>query len=263
MAYEHDHGLALTGEASEALLKRILFGAAAGPEPAGTAKARSSDAEQVIRAVQKGLVALGYQAWPASTAGSARIPSRRSATSRSTGGWCRRGASPPSCWRASRRPPRHVPACAERVAAPRLGPYTAGRCASKSEIWVKAYLRRCQGEGLAAVLVRRGDADAGAIYIKVSRLDGTAGLYGPAPAGLAEAREERRWQAVPRRGIRRPRATPTPISRARSTSIPTSGSLPSRIASAGIFSRIGWRPAARAEINHPLTPVAVKCSNSP
>jgi hypothetical protein len=64
----------------------------------------------------------------------------------------------------------------------------------KSEIWVKAYLRRCQGEGLAAVLVRRGDADAGAIYIKVSRLDGTAGLYGPAPAGLEEAREERRWQ---------------------------------------------------------------------
>lgn len=65
----------------------------------------------------------------------------------------------------------------------------------KSEIWVKAYLRRCQSEGIAAVLARRGDADAGAIYIKVSRLDGTAGLYGPAPAGLAEAREERRWQA--------------------------------------------------------------------
>jgi hypothetical protein len=65
----------------------------------------------------------------------------------------------------------------------------------KSEIWVKAYLRRCQSEGIAAVLVRRGDADAGAIYIKVSRLDGTASLYGPAPAGLAEAREERRWQA--------------------------------------------------------------------
>ncbi len=64
----------------------------------------------------------------------------------------------------------------------------------KSEIWVKAYLRRCQSEGLAAVLVRRGDTDAGAIYIKVCRLDGTAGLYGPAPAGLEEAREERRWQ---------------------------------------------------------------------
>jgi len=64
----------------------------------------------------------------------------------------------------------------------------------KSEIWVKAYLRRCQHEGVVAVLVRRGDLDAGAIYIKVSRLDGTAALFGPAPAGLEEAREERRWQ---------------------------------------------------------------------
>ena len=65
----------------------------------------------------------------------------------------------------------------------------------KSEIWVKAYLRRCQHEGADAVLVKRGDTDAGAIYIKVSRLDGTAALFGPAPAGLEEAREERRWQS--------------------------------------------------------------------
>jgi len=64
----------------------------------------------------------------------------------------------------------------------------------KAEIWVKAYLRRCQHEGASAVLVRRGDTDAGAIYIKVSRLDGTALLFGPAPAGLDAAREERRWQ---------------------------------------------------------------------
>lgn len=64
----------------------------------------------------------------------------------------------------------------------------------KSEIWIKAYLRRCRVDGADALLVRRGDADAGAIYIKVSRLDGTAALYGPAPAGLDEAREERRWQ---------------------------------------------------------------------
>jgi hypothetical protein len=64
----------------------------------------------------------------------------------------------------------------------------------KSEIWVKAYLRRCQHDGAMAVLVRRGDADAGAIYVKVSRLDGTAMLFGPAPAGLDEAREDRRWQ---------------------------------------------------------------------
>ncbi len=64
----------------------------------------------------------------------------------------------------------------------------------KSELWVKAYLRRCRTEGADALLVRRGDTDAGAIYIKVSRLDGTALLYGPAPAGLDEAREDRRWQ---------------------------------------------------------------------
>lgn len=64
----------------------------------------------------------------------------------------------------------------------------------KSEIWVKAYIRRCQHEGAAAVLVRRGDADAGAIYIKASRLDGTALLFGPAPAGLDGASEERCWE---------------------------------------------------------------------
>jgi hypothetical protein len=71
----------------------------------------------------------------------------------------------------------------------------AGPMRLKAEIWVKAYLRRCQSEGAAAVLVRRGDSDAGAIYIKVSRLDGTASLFGPAPAGLDEAGEDRRWQA--------------------------------------------------------------------
>ena len=65
----------------------------------------------------------------------------------------------------------------------------------KAEIWVKAYLRRCAGEGADAILVRRGDSDAGAIYIKVSRLDGTASLFGPAPAGLEGAREERRFES--------------------------------------------------------------------
>jgi hypothetical protein len=51
----------------------------------------------------------------------------------------------------------------------------------KSGIWVAAYLRRCQVEGVAAVLRRRGAEEAGAIFIKVSRLDGTGDLYGPAP----------------------------------------------------------------------------------
>ncbi len=63
-----------------------------------------------------------------------------------------------------------------------------------AELWAKAFLRLCQVAGADALLVRRGDADAGAIYIKVSRLDGTAALFGPAPAGLDAAREGRLWE---------------------------------------------------------------------
>jgi hypothetical protein len=51
----------------------------------------------------------------------------------------------------------------------------------KSAIWVAAYLRRCRVEGAFAVLRRRGAEEAGAIFIKVDRLNGTADLYGPAP----------------------------------------------------------------------------------
>ena len=59
----------------------------------------------------------------------------------------------------------------------------------KSGIWIAAYLRRCQIEGAAAVLRRRGAEDAGAIFIKVSRLDGNADLYAPAPqSAFDEAR---------------------------------------------------------------------------
>lgn len=63
----------------------------------------------------------------------------------------------------------------------------------KSEIWVRAYLRRCQAEGVPAVIVRRGDASAGAIFVSVDRLDGSVCLYGPAPAGLNESDSDRRW----------------------------------------------------------------------
>jgi hypothetical protein len=51
----------------------------------------------------------------------------------------------------------------------------------KSGIWVAAYIRRCQTEGAQAVLRRRGADEAGAVFIKVARLDGTADVYGPAP----------------------------------------------------------------------------------
>lgn len=66
----------------------------------------------------------------------------------------------------------------------------------KADIWVKAYMRGCEIAGAAAMLERRGDADAGAIYIKVARLDGTACLFGPAPAGLDMEREDRLWVPI-------------------------------------------------------------------
>lgn len=51
----------------------------------------------------------------------------------------------------------------------------------KSAIWVSAYVRRCNGEGAFAAVRRRGAEEAGAIFIKLNRLDGTAELFGPAP----------------------------------------------------------------------------------
>ncbi|MFL6818942.1 MAG: DUF1491 family protein [Bradyrhizobium sp.] len=54
----------------------------------------------------------------------------------------------------------------------------------KSIIWAAAYLRRCQTEGVFGAVRRRGAEEAGAIYIKVARLDGTAMLYIPAPQAV-------------------------------------------------------------------------------
>ena len=43
----------------------------------------------------------------------------------------------------------------------------------KSSIWVAAYIRRCNGEGSYAVVRRRGAEEAGALILRLSRLDGT------------------------------------------------------------------------------------------
>ncbi len=51
----------------------------------------------------------------------------------------------------------------------------------KSGLWVAAYVRRCHLEGAFAAVRRRGAEEAGAIFIKINRLDGTAILFGPAP----------------------------------------------------------------------------------
>ena len=51
----------------------------------------------------------------------------------------------------------------------------------KSSIWVAAYLRRCQTEGIFGAVRKRGAEEAGAVFVKVALLDGNAMLYAPAP----------------------------------------------------------------------------------
>ena len=65
-----------------------------------------------------------------------------------------------------------------------------------SEIWVKAYLRRAAVGGCPGAVVRHGDDQAGAIFIKVNRLDGTVALYGPAPAGFDDGDRERKFSPM-------------------------------------------------------------------
>lgn len=54
----------------------------------------------------------------------------------------------------------------------------------RSDIFVSAYIRQCGIDGAPAMLRRRGAAEAGAILVKIDRLDGTCALYGPAPQSM-------------------------------------------------------------------------------
>jgi peptidoglycan hydrolase-like protein with peptidoglycan-binding domain len=61
MAYEYDHRLPLTGEATEALLSRLVLGPPAAADASGSREVRSPHAETMIRLVQRALVAAGYR----------------------------------------------------------------------------------------------------------------------------------------------------------------------------------------------------------
>ena len=62
----------------------------------------------------------------------------------------------------------------------------------KAGIWVQAYIRQCDRQGIALVVQRHGDDDAGAVFIKVSLLNGQAMLFGPAPPdGLFDTAPQR------------------------------------------------------------------------
>ncbi len=66
----------------------------------------------------------------------------------------------------------------------------------RSDFWVSAYLRRCSVEGADAALRKRGAAEAGAIFVKVDHLDGTASLYGPAPQLFLDDSGERLFAPI-------------------------------------------------------------------
>jgi hypothetical protein len=47
----------------------------------------------------------------------------------------------------------------------------------KTSIWVSALIRRAEIGGASAFVARKGEADAGAVIVKVSLLDGTARVW--------------------------------------------------------------------------------------
>ncbi|MGB7100121.1 MAG: DUF1491 family protein [Xanthobacteraceae bacterium] len=60
----------------------------------------------------------------------------------------------------------------------------------KTGLWVAAYLRRCHVEGVFAVVRRRGAEEAGAVFVRISKLDGTSDLFGPAPQSAFDVAAE-------------------------------------------------------------------------
>jgi hypothetical protein len=56
----------------------------------------------------------------------------------------------------------------------------------KTWIWAQALVRRAQVGGAFATVARRGDSDAGAVLVKVTKMRGQARLYAPAQNGEGE-----------------------------------------------------------------------------
>ena len=61
----------------------------------------------------------------------------------------------------------------------------------KAEIYVRALVRRVNAE-CVGVIARRGDTDAGGIYVRVNRLDGRSGLL----VAFTDMNGERRWRVL-------------------------------------------------------------------
>ena len=57
----------------------------------------------------------------------------------------------------------------------------------KSRFWVQAQIRLCDLANLPAYIVKRGDPDAGAIILRLNRLDGTSHVFSQARGADGEA----------------------------------------------------------------------------
>ena len=66
----------------------------------------------------------------------------------------------------------------------------------RSDIWVSGFLRLCQTHDALALVARKGDETAGAIFVKIVGASRSAELYGPAPAGFEDAAIDRVFEAV-------------------------------------------------------------------
>lgn len=66
----------------------------------------------------------------------------------------------------------------------------------KSEIWVHAFLRRAFVQGHYGAVLRKGAAEAGAVYVVINRLDGTVSVLGPPPGSAIDESGERLWSEV-------------------------------------------------------------------
>ena len=61
----------------------------------------------------------------------------------------------------------------------------------KTELFVQAGIRYCESILVTAMLRRQGDSEAGAIFVKVARLDGTSSLFTRTPSFI----EDVKWQS--------------------------------------------------------------------
>jgi hypothetical protein len=71
----------------------------------------------------------------------------------------------------------------------------------KSDIWVAAFLRRCETEGKFGAVLRRGAAEAGAVFVTINHLNGEHSLLSPPPGPAYDDNGDRRFMLDPPRRL--------------------------------------------------------------